>query len=310
MDGRLDMSTPRAEVAVLKLPDWLPPAVKFSAQQICRDSDGASDIELLNRLISDVRMRKVWDELNQNMAHLDSNAKFINPLAFYVCRLRQEKSKLASECIKKGGAKNEALAQMLEYQVSDLVAVPSNGPDHWLGTDCAIYCFLCGAYQLAMARRPLPSQVFLDDIRAKYLAAQKQLMSISEMLTELDKPFPERDAAFARAFPSDSEVLARIARKMSYNDPCRRYLDVGTKVIKRERSDSVLQGFLVRLSTINRFVFRSPLYGTLAKTANVALCLDQPINEKQVRAVIRSFPDVLLEGRDLIRWRHSWQQVE
>jgi hypothetical protein len=66
------MSTVQDEVAGLKLPDWLPPVVKFAAQKIClrhaRDNT-SDDIELLNRLISDHRMRKVWDELNHNMTH-------------------------------------------------------------------------------------------------------------------------------------------------------------------------------------------------------------------------------------------------
>jgi hypothetical protein len=290
------MSNLQDEVPGLKLPDWLPPVVKFAAQKIClrhaRDNT-SDDIELLNRLISDHRMRKVWDELNHNMTHLNANMKFAGPWYFYYCRLGREKLKIATELRTRGGDENEARARILELQATDLVWEPTNEPDQWPETYLAIYCFFYGLYTISMDPKPLPSQEFLTEMRVKYLAAKQQLMSLSRLLSSFD-------------MQSEAEQLARIADTMKYRDVGTRYVAVGTRIVKRVRSDPVLQSFLVRLSTISRFVFKRPLYGTLATTANVALNLHQPINRQQARAILRSFTDTWVDGGFIIPSDPSW----
>jgi hypothetical protein len=60
-------------------------------------------------------------------------------------------------------------------------------------------------------------------------------------------------------------------------------------VTRQPRADGRLKGFVVLLSEINKNVFGSPLYGSIATTANVVFCRND-IKSGTVRKVLSTHP--------------------
>jgi hypothetical protein len=284
--------TPQDEVPEPKPAEWLPPAAKRAAEKIYRRklNEGTSDdIELLNRLTSDERMKKVWRELKSKRYAISTSTKrFSDRMLFYFNCLAQTKRKKAKELRQKGGDFNKATAQLLEGEANRLDRPPSEAPDSWPEQDCAIYCFFYGAYHIARDLQLLLSREELKTIHDKYVDVSKQLRDL------------------LRSFGMDyyADQLGPIALEVEERH---RYVEIdyednGMRVVDRRRSDRRVQSYVVQLAMITRVIFGDSLSGTLAATANVALNLEKPYVGTRVGDILDHFPYTGMGGENAIPW--------
>jgi hypothetical protein len=264
----------------LKLPDWLPHVVRLAAETIYEREVRASspdDINLLNCLSSDERMKSVWSELRKSK--YKSTKTFVCPSDFYFISLAKSKRMKATELCQKGGDFNKATARLLEGQADVLDRQREQGQALWPEQECATYWFFHCAYYVAQDPRPLLSRAELKQERAAYSTAQQKLNELSETLRSL-------------GMKSKAEELQRISVEV---EDCASWVEVDAEdrgqIIDRHRSDVFLRSYVVRLARINRVIFGRVLYGTLATTTNVAFDLQRPIEGKQIREILRSLPD-------------------
>jgi hypothetical protein len=287
------MST-EPEVLDLELPQWLPSVVKLAAAKIDqhRLSEGTpDDIRLLNRLTSDERMKKVWREIGSRSARIGSAQRFQHPTLFYNACLAREKRKKASELRSKGGYFDMATAKVLESEADVLAQASTEAHNAWSAEECAVYCFFYGAYDKALGPGPLPTRKSLDDLHKEYSDVTKKLRALAERLR-------------AMGMDHHAEELVRIALEVEENKLYieTNYEDRGTRIVERQRSDPLLQSYVVQLATITRVIFGSPLYGTIATTATVALDLKEPATGPEIREIIDRFPFTGLGLYDIIPW--------
>jgi hypothetical protein len=264
----------------LKLPDWLPHVVRLAAETIYKREVRASsfdEVNLLNRLTSNERMKSVWSELKKSK--YNSTKTFACPADFYFISLAKSKRMKATELCQKGGNFNKATARLLEGQADVLDQQRKRGQALWPEQECATYWFFHCAYYVALYPRPLLSRAELKQERGDYSTAQQKLNELSETLRSL-------------GMKSEAEELQRISVEA---EDCASWVEVDAEdrgqIIDRHRSDVFLRSYVARLARINRVTFGRVLYGTLATTTNVALDLQQPIEGKQIREILRSLPD-------------------
>jgi hypothetical protein len=286
---------PQVEVSDLEIPDWLPQGARFAASRIYQRelSDGTSeDISLLKRLMSDERMKKVWRELNKGTKSKSNSVnKFVSPHDYYLLCLAQSKRKKSSELRNNGGDFNEATAKLLESEAGCLDKGLNRAIGSWPEQACAVYCFFWGAFHIARDLQPQQSREGMTLILDEWSDAERQLERLSKKLRFF-------------GMDQDAEELLRITSTVSERASFIEidYEDSGMRIIDRLRSNPLMQKYLVQLSKINRVIFESPLFGTLAATANVALDPIKAVDHKQVREVLRSFPDTGMGGYDPFPW--------
>ena len=204
----------------LKLPDWLPHVVRLAAETIYEREVRASspdDINLLNCLSSDERMKSVWSELRKSK--YKSTKTFVCPSDFYFISLAKSKRMKATELCQKGGDFNKATARLLEGQADVLDRQREQGQALWPEQECATYWFFHCAYYVAQDPRPLLSRAELKQERAAYSTAQQKLNELSETLRSL-------------GMKSKAEELQRISVEV---EDCASWVEVDARTATERR---------------------------------------------------------------------------
>jgi hypothetical protein len=306
-------TTPPDKQFELHLPDWVPAIVRITATNLYQRqlSQGTSDhLDLLKRLTSDERMKKVWLSLqSKRLARSASADKFASPMHFYFNCLAEAKRKKAAELRERGGDFGLATAQLLENEASRLDRPTGKSSDALSEQECALHCFFYGAYHIARDLEPLYSREELGKIHKDYKDLRQQLKDLAGKLHSIGMGYYADQLEPIASEVEDRESWLEID-----------YEDSGMKVVDRRRSDEYLQSYVVQLATITRVVFGDPLYGTLAATANAALNLkthvdgtvirrttairdpQEAVSLPIVRQILRAFPYSALGGDSAIPW--------
>jgi hypothetical protein len=221
----------------------------------------ADGLAVLSRLVSDPRMKLVWEELYKKSRDdkYQTTEEFFYPARVTSASWAAIHRQQACELRKTGGEANEREARLLEAEATlEESAEDSPTDTGWSEQDRAVQLFLYQACHSALDIHP----VFLADIQAKV----KELCKISENLRE--------QAAILQSFG-----MGRNARKLgeiaadcddeAWNlEPNKPRAD-DPWIITRNRGDSNVRTFVADLSISTQSLFGSALSGTLATTANV-----------------------------------------
>jgi hypothetical protein len=260
-----------AEVAA-DLPDWIPRSVRDLAPIIFADlqRQGATReaFQLLQSLISDPRMKNVWNELlRRRRQDYESTEAYVHPASRTSWTPKAISARRrAIELRKLGGIENEAEAVRLECSA----AFAEVADVHML-------------FPWYPGRPELPRQ----DLAVAYFFHRTFVVA-----QQSPRPVPLLEAQKARRHYLDLAQQARADRFWAASFGYEARADAaapppGSPLIvkRRRRSDERMQGFVMALAATTRQVFGAPLYGTVATAANVALGRDD-LTSETVRKII------------------------
>lgn len=260
------MSTaPKAEVLVLRLPDWLPAAVREEAIKL-QMGEFASHIgdegqEILIRLACDERMKEVWKYLKRRAPVCAQPARFPDP------RDPQSLGKIKSK---------------LE---------PS---DTRMGQDEGQRQFFKHAFFYAanlLYGRSVISRSELDKMKAPYAQAAEKLETLAETLRSLGHTnYADQLKAMApdvregwREPDDDFWIVERDRIRIGLQNTTGQWVSaLGAKILRR---------YIAELANFNRIVFGNVLSGIVAIVVNVAFDLREKktsITREHVREMVRA----------------------
>ena len=262
-----------AEVAV-DLPDWIPRSVRdllpIISAGLQRQGATREAFQLLHSLISDPRMKKVWNELlRRKRQDYESTEAFVHPASrtSWTPKATSERRR-AVELRKLGGSENEAEAVRLEWlaalaEVADVQMLFPwyPGRPELPRQDLAVAYFFHQTFVLAQqSPRPVPLSEarkarrhyldMADQIRADAAQQERLKRRVDRRLWEA--AFAYEELADAAAPPPGSPLL----------------------VERQHRNDQRMQGFVMALAGTTSQAFGAPLCGTVATVANVVLGRD------------------------------------
>jgi hypothetical protein len=258
-------------------PNWVPTAVIDAAKQLhselASEENPAEALELWSRLMFDLRMKRVWQELYKKKRNRHKATEgFFHPACMTNASDATRKRRTGLELREKGGLKNASEADLLEAEAAlvegeyDPLADP-----RWSEQDRAVQLFLRRAYEAGLNHE----LVFLSDLEAKVSKLQKvakRLRSDSAVLSSLGM---EREARKLQRIASNCDCEAfrilpnqPIPSEQNDGPPFNLQTD-DPWIITRRRGDLELRTFLANLSVITGTLFGQALYGTLATVANV-----------------------------------------
>lgn len=264
-------------------PPWLPASVHPLAKSIyerATSSEAKDQLALLSRLATDERMKRVWREL-VGKGDIAGGQKFSGPNEFYEWREAAFKREKAAECREKGGDRNNATADLLEFKAPATTEPPvqSQTPQGWSGNDCAAYCFFHSAFHIGRDLEPLTKRENLRHAIAGYHEIKQQIHRLARELRSIGLEHYEGTLA------QIARDVREIASQMTDNSE----LDI--LVVDRERRDLRLQSYVVQLAQVTSAIFGSALYRTIATTATVALELEERVTGPQIRHILDKFPE-------------------
>jgi hypothetical protein len=241
-------------------PDWLPPAVKEAANhlygELAAEKDPTAALEVWSRLVSDLRMKRVWDEIYKKRR--DINTLFMYPArltnASNAAALREK----AGELRGKGGDKDREDADLLELEARLIALIPEKPIESkWSEQDLAAQSFFRQAYRIALTAPQLlseiqPKVIKLREIADKLRTIATELHSIPIHVTEI---YAEKLREVAADCEDDATVMENAA-----NEPW---------TIARKRGDLRQRTFVTRLAHQTHLLFGNTLYGTVATVTNV-----------------------------------------
>jgi hypothetical protein len=281
----------RAPPKALKYPEWVRvrPAVINIAERLCADIPAEQHPgkaqEILSRLTSDERMRRVWDELyKKKRDHHHTPESFYHPACVTHKSLAARCRRSAREIRKKGGPNNEREAKTWDKEAE----MYESKPDPYVGLgwseqDIAVQLFFWHIYREALDGTP----VFFSDLKSK----QRKLQGIADQLRKC------AETSVLLGEPILAEKL--IENATDYNDAARIVLAEEFKpgiddpwIITRRRGrefDPKIRTFIFSLPT--EVLFDKPLYGTIAQITNVVFHRTDMTGSK-VREMLRLPPGV------------------
>jgi hypothetical protein len=241
------------------LPEWLPqPVADYALRTFTNERLAAPDELLLGRLSSDLRMKRVWNELlkRKRFKHRSTEA-FKYPttsLKNWTSRVRAGRRR-AQNLRRMSDPINEAEAKKVEL----CVATDELGQEHtWGGGEklptqqLALVAFFDQAFKCARSNSRPVSRADAQAKRAHYLDMARR---IRDDVARLDiRSITLIDAAF------EYEALADWAAPPP-DDPL--------LVARTGRGDERQRGFVIELVTSAAAIFGSPLYGIVAIVTNV-----------------------------------------
>jgi len=254
---------------------WVPEAVIDAAVRLHADLAAEENPEeglaVLSRLISDPRMRLVWEELHKTKRNdkYETTNEFLYPARVTHLSWAAEHRKQARELREKGGERNESAARLLEAEAAveeGMGDLPSDS--RWSEQDRAAQLFLKQACRSAINIEP----TYFSDIQAKVAKLRTIAASLREQSVMLKSLGLKGEARKLDEIAADCEDEARITEpNLETDDPW---------VIIRDRGDPKLRTYVVDLSIPTVSIFGTPLYGTLATVANVVFGLNVLTAEK------------------------------
>ena len=272
-------------------PDWLPDAVQRQAKKLWRrlptEKDPIKARGILEQLISNPLMKRVWDELYRKQS--DKHKGFFN----FACLTNASKAAAhceeAHELRNKGGDKNRRDAEFLEFEARFFEILPgeSSNPS-WSGQDRAAQLFLSGAYRAALSTEP----ELVSDIQAKVSKLRnvaKKLRLLAAELQSVEIHVTEIYAKTLREVAADCDDDAKVMTPSPARDPW---------LVTRKRGDLRLKTFVARLSYTSQLLFMKTLHNTIANVTNVVFssqsanvigdeCRQRRLTGENVRQMLR-----------------------
>lgn len=223
-------------------------------------------IQLLDRLVSDPRMEKVWWEPYKKKRIAGRQTE-----EFLYSLLSKAKRARAAELRQEGG--REAAVQLLELEATALERVetiPANSAS--AERDLAVMHFFHQVYHLALDGEPVVT-------RTEFGLLSQDLMDIATRSQE--------DAETSRSLGGKEEATELEEAASDYDEQWME-MDVDDEplIVDRHREDRWVRGFLISLAEVNRELFGTPWYGTLATIANVALHPRNPLTGRRVIEIL------------------------
>jgi hypothetical protein len=252
---------------------WVPAAVKDEAKKIYAESlasdDPATAVAPLLKLISDVRMKRVWAELYERK--LDGT-DFVNKipmyLSSYALRAREEAATLRAN----GGYIGEIQRLDQDAQICKRMYDPYPLVRPWTEQDLGIQNLLWQIYHHALNSYP----VYSSDVKIAVEALQqsaKNLYDVCECLKS--KSIVERVREVAS--------LCEVAASDTNVD-----LSMNPSIIMRDRdNDGRVRTFVCNLGSTMKSRFGKYMFGTVATLAKVLFSIDNLTGEN-VREIIRT----------------------
>jgi hypothetical protein len=272
--------------------DWVRKAVRQEAKELWKilpkEKDPAKAKQVLERLISDPLMERVWDELYRKKS--GKEGRFFNPACLTNTSNAEALREAARELRSKGRDKDKRDAEFLEFEAKIIEFLPDDSDDKFVSRqneqDCAVRLFLSSAYRAALNTEPqfaseIQTKVSkLRDIARSLRELSAELRSIDIHVTEI---YADKINAVAFDCDSDATVTANAAKS--------------PWIVIRKRGDMRLKTFVARLSSTTFFLFKRPLYTCIANVANTVFnCQDgfsngyspaRPITDRTVREILR-----------------------
>jgi hypothetical protein len=240
--------------------DWVPPAVREVASylysKLAAEKDPTEALKIWSRLVSDLRMKRVWDEIYKKRR--DINRLFVYPArltnASNAAALREK----ARELRTKGGDKNREDAFLLGLEARLIELIPEKPIESkWSEQDLAAQSFFKQAYRIALTAPQLlseiqPKIIKLREIADKLRTIATELQSIPIYVTEI---YAEKLREVAADCEDDAKVMKNAA-----TEPW---------TIARKRGNLRQRTFVTRLAHTTHLLFGNTLYGTIATVTNV-----------------------------------------
>jgi hypothetical protein len=253
-------TAPKAEVPVLRLPDWLPAAVREEVIKL-QAGEFSTHIEdecegILIRLACDERMKRVWNELGRKEPVCGRAASALDP------RDPQLLGKLKTKLMK--------------------------ASDIRLGRDEGQRQFFRHAFFYAATKWIGPSVMSrseLNERKAPYAQAAEKLEALAKTLRSLG----------CTNYADQLKEMAPNVRE-DWREPDDDFWIVERHRARTGQSGwpgaAVLRRYIAELANFNHIVFGSVLYGTVATVTNVAFDLKEKasLTGGQVREILRAPP--------------------
>ena len=263
----------------LDLPDWLPRPVGDFAQSLWEGLHRQAEPEvgdLLRRLTSDPRMKKVWNELRRRKREsYEPTERFVHPVTSVGSWSPQSRYNLQyPEQLRRGGGPTpeafsayEALILTSRYQ--------GQGPSLPL-RDLAMAYFFHQAFILGQQNIRLISISELRKKQRHYLKMAKDLRA--------DASEQEQLGLYDGRWMTEAACTYEELAKVPAPGPGRSLL-----VTRPPRGRTRHKGFVITLSSITKNVFGTSLCGCVATTANVVFGGDE-ITADTVRKMLSHAP--------------------
>ena len=140
-----------------QFPEWLRPAVRHEAEKLWSklptEKDPVKAQKVLEQLISNPLMKRVWDELYKTKSSNHQRFLHAAPLtnSSRAAVLREKADVLRD----KGGDKNDHDADVLEFEARLIERIPEEPADPgWSEQDRAVQLFLAHAFRAALENEP------------------------------------------------------------------------------------------------------------------------------------------------------------
>ena len=249
-------------------PEWLrSAAVRHEAERLWSklptEKDQVKAQKVLEQLISNPLMERVWDELYRKDPTKHNG--FFNPACLTNVSQAAAQREEARELRKKGGDKNRRVAEVLEFEARVFEILPGESSNPSRGEqDRAAQKFLAGAYRAALSTEP----ELLSDIQAQVSKLRKAAKTLRQLAAELQSVgnflmefYAEQLEVIAAECDSDATVMTTSPTK----DPW---------LITRKRGDLRLKTFVAKLSYTSQRLFMKTLHNTIANVANVVFGIE------------------------------------
>lgn len=248
-----------------QFPEWLrSAAVRHEAKRLWnelpKEKDPVKARKVLEPLISNPKMKLVWDELYRKNKDRSKPEEFFNPARLTNASNAAAYREGASELREKGGDKNRRDAELLEFEARRIEALPAGRPaSKQSEQDRAAQLFLSRAYRAALDTEPQ----LVSDIQAKVRKLRKVAKTLQKVAAELDTVgivVTEIYAERLRDIASDCSDDATVMTPRPANDPW---------LVTRKHGDIRRKTFVAKLSYTTHALFKKTLANTIATVTNV-----------------------------------------
>jgi hypothetical protein len=260
-----------------QFPNRLREAVRYEAtklwSELPAEKEPTKAQQVLEQLITNPLMRRVWDELykKKRISH-KSTKQYEHPACVTNVSRAAKMRRLAAEVRQRGGSESEARSWEYEAAMFERLEDPPADP-RWSEQDRAVQLFLRRTYREYLDVKP----VLLSDLKVKV----KKFVEVAEVLrrqaTTLKSLGKEPDAQKLEHIASDCDSAARNMLPHDGDDPW---------VITRQSKDADLRVFVTELSSTTIRLFEKELHSTLATVANVVFNR-QDVTRSKVREMLR-----------------------
>jgi len=265
-------------------PDWLPKAVRLQARELWEklptEKDPAKAQRVLEQLIANPLMERVWDELYRPLRTPHDTAPavwalrnnlFVNP----ACLTKASQAAVlwgkAQELRKKGGQKNIEDAAFLDFEAGAIKSLPEDpAPPDWNEQDCAAQMFFTRAYEIALKHEP----VIISEVQSKV----DKLQHIAERIRGLAGELKLMDTILSRRYAEKLEEVAADCdddAKIMRPNPA-----IAPWLVPRKRGDLRRRTIVGRLASTTHELFSKILPSTIANVTNVIQSCEHGTSKK------------------------------